>query len=322
MPNTKTVLVTGGTGYIGSHVAKKFKQEGWEVIVVDRERREHTLKYVDEFHQCDYDSDESYDLLFHGKVDAIVHCAGTSLVGPSVTAPGVYYSNNVGKSIRYFNTVAGLEFKPVVIFSSSAAVYGEPEFLPIPETSLKNPTNPYGRTKLMIEQILEDYDRAYGLKSACLRYFNACGADPDGELGQEPGATHIIARLLEAKINNQVFTLNGNNFDTVDGTCVRDYVHVTDLADAHYLAVQKVNEVGSFTANLGTRSGYSNQYIIDAAKAIVGHIDVKNGPSREGDPSELVADPSYAKVVLNWEPKRSDLNTIITTAWNWYNQKG
>jgi UDP-glucose-4-epimerase GalE len=260
--NIKKVVVTGGCGYIGSHIAKALKLQGYYVIIVDNVRRDHTLKYSDNFVIADYASEDTYTMLLKEQPDAIVHCAGTSLVGPSVLNPAEYYHNNVEKTIQFLSFIRVLPKTPSIVFSSSAAVYGNPQFGLITEKNPFAPMSPYGQTKAIIEQILSDFNTAYNIPYVALRYFNACGADLDAELGQEPGATHIIARILEARINNTEFVLYGKDYNTKDGTCVRDYIHVVDLAEAHILAIKYLLNGGeSIAMNLGTGSGISNRQI-------------------------------------------------------------
>jgi UDP-glucose 4-epimerase len=317
----KHVVITGGCGYIGSHIAKAMQRHGgYRVTVIDRVSRRHTLKYCDQFLIADYDSDETYIRLCNDPPDAIVHCAGSLLVGESVVNPALYYDNNVAKTARFLDQVRQLPHLPVIVFSSSAAVYGNPASVPITELSTIQPINPYGHTKAIVEQMLADFDHAYGLKSVCLRYFNACGADND--IGQEVGASHIIARLLDAKLANNTFTLNGTDFNTTDGTCVRDYIHVNDLATAHITAIDYLLEVGeSNQFNLGTNEGISNQQIINQVLKTVGHIDIQTGPRRIGDPDILIADATKAWEVLAWEAEYSSLETIVTSAWDWYQHR-
>lgn len=317
----KHVVITGGCGYIGSHIAKAMQRHGgYRVTVIDRVSRRHTLKYCDTFLIADYDSEETYIRLQNDPPDAIVHCAGSLLVGESVENPALYYDNNVAKTARFLDQVRQLPHLPVIVFSSSAAVYGNPASVPITESSPIQPMNPYGHTKAMVEQMLKDFDRAYGLKSVCLRYFNACGADID--IGQEAGASHIIARLLDAKLANNTFTLNGTDFNTADGTCIRDYVHVNDLATAHITAIDYLLEVGeSNQFNLGTNEGISNQQIINQVLETVGHIDIQTGPRRAGDPDILIANATKAWEVLAWETEYSALETIVDSAWKWYQRR-
>jgi len=321
----KTIVVTGGTGYIGSHVARAFKQDNPEnrVIIIDRVYREHTVKGIDGYFIADFASDEGLATIIDCAPDVLVHCAGTSLVGPSMIDPAEYYDNNVVKTKRMLDVVSELDFPPVVLFSSSASVYGEPERLPVQESDRLNPISPYGKTKLTVEYMLADYARAYGVPSVRFRYFNAAGADPfNYDLGQEPGATHIVARALEAAINKSTFTLNGTNFPTRDGTCVRDYIHVWDLALAHVVAAKYMDKAEhSEVFNLGTAHGTSNREIIDYVKE---HYDLAitvPAPPRPGDPAELIASSERFQFNTTWRPQYSDIGTIIDSAYRWYTRK-
>jgi UDP-glucose 4-epimerase len=325
---TRKIVVTGGCGYIGSHVARAFKQNGDSVLIIDRVLRLHTLKDVDGYHIGDFADDSSLAAIYDYNPDVIVHCAGTSLVGPSMDNPGVYYDNNISKTIKMLNFVKGFTKKPPIMFSSSASVYGQPDRLPIAEHTRKNPISPYGNTKAMTEEILRDYWGAYALPSMCFRYFNAAGAMPGtADLGQEPDATHIVARILEASIANRAFTINGEDFDTPDGTCVRDYVHVWDIAQAHVLGAEYMSghnglrPLGAFVFNLGTNTGVSNKQIVDYVVEKYGLPFVNYGPKRWGDPAELVADATDAREKLGWTPEYSDINTIIDTAYKWYTRQ-
>lgn len=327
---TRKIIVTGGCGYIGSHVARAFKQNGDQVVVVDRVKRDHTLKDIDGYYIGDFADPDSLATIFDFDPDVIVHCAGTSLVGPSMTDPGEYYDNNISKTIKLLNFVKDFDKKPLIMFSSSASVYGQPDRLPIPEHARKNPISPYGNTKSMTEEILKDYWGAYALPSMCFRYFNAAGAMPvSADLGQEPDATHIVARVLEASIAGRAFTINGGDFDTPDGTCIRDYVHVWDIAQAHVKGVEYVlpswlggiPNVGASVFNLGTNQGVSNKEIVDYVFETYSLPFVNYGPARPGDPAELVADATEAREKLGWRPDYSDINTIIDTAHAWYTRQ-
>ena len=317
-----TILITGGCGYIGSHVARAFKRANPDnfIVVVDRERREHTLKDVDEFVQCDFADEKGIMTLLTFNPGVIVHCAGTSLVGPSMEDPAEYYSNNVIKTLIMLNVIKDMPTKPIILFSSSASVYGDPDTVPLTEKHELRPISPYGNTKLAIEHILADYDRAYQIPSVCFRYFNAAGAwIPESDLGQERGATHIIARALESNLAGHYFIINGNDYPTKDGTCVRDYIHVQDLAEAHLLAVEYIlKQPGAYRFNLGTEKGISNWEIACYVKHQYGLINTKFGPRRAGDPAELIADASLAKQELGWKPKYSDIGKIIQSAHDWY----
>ncbi len=327
---SKTIIVTGGCGYIGSHVARAFKNldPNNSVHIIDRVKRDHTLKNIDGYFIDDFASNESLALIINLQPDVIVHCAGTSLVGPSMTDPGEYYENNISKTIKLLNVLRNLEKKPCILFSSSASVYGEPESVPIGEDADIQPISPYGATKAMTERILTDYAGAYGINSVCFRYFNAAGAEPfNYDLGQEPSATHIVARVLEASINGTEFTLYGSDYDTEDGSCIRDYVHVWDLAIAHTKGVEYLDRIygngdnvtaGCFIFNLGTNTGISNWQIVKQITEKYGLETLTVQYRRAGDPAELVADAKKAYIELGWVPEYSDLETIIDSAYKWY----
>ena len=321
----RTVIVTGGCGYIGSHVARAFKQAGDRVTIIDRVKREHTLKDIDGYFIADFADSASLSTIYDMAPDIIVHCAGTSLVGPSMTDPAEYYENNVVKTIALMNLVKDMPKKPAIMFSSSASVYGEPDSWPVTEENDLHPISPYGSTKLTDEMIFNDYGRAYGIDTICFRYFNAAGAEPvNFDLGQEPGATHIVARVLEASLAGRAFTVNGSDYDTDDGTCVRDYVHVWDIAMAHVKASQYLDSTGSERTainkifNLGTKEGVSNLQIVNYVNEKYKLAHVNFGERRPGDPEVLVADATEAKTALGWKPEFSDINTIIDSAYKWY----
>lgn len=311
-----TVVVTGAAGYIGGQCALQLLDAGHTVIGIDRRPLPHHLGGLMEFVQADFDSDQSFMRIIQTRPDAIIHCAGTSLVGPSIKNPSEYYNNNVVKTLHLLSIVMSAVPKTRFIFSSSAATYGTPvASLPCQETDAPKPISPYGESKLMIEQILAAYHRAYGLDYVAFRYFNACGADPQGRHGQEPGATHIIARVLESVANGEEFVLNGNDYDTLDGTCIRDYVHVSDIAQAHVAALSPTIPAGIY--NLGSNTGTSNQQIIDAANRITGRqVQVTVGAAREGDPGVLVANSSKFNKLVTW--RRYELDDMIRHAWKWY----
>lgn len=319
---SKTIIVTGGCGYIGSHIARAFRyaDHNNRVVIIDRVQHNHTLKDIDCFLKADYASQQALELIELEQPDIIVHCAGTSLVEPSVYDPADYYENNVGKTITLLNHIKNFDKKPTILFSSSASVYGEPNELPIPESHPLNPISPYGRTKLMIETILKDYSNAYDINSICFRYFNAAGAWPvENDLGEEPGGTHIIARALEASINDIVFNVFGNDYNTPDGTCIRDYIHVLDLARAHIKVINYLEyNPGFYVFNLGTAQGISNKQIADYVGEKYGFKFLNYGNKRPGDPAVLIADSSKAKRELDWEPEHSDIGTIIDSAYLWY----
>jgi UDP-glucose 4-epimerase len=315
------VVVTGGCGYIGSHISRYLKQylNNSEIYVIDRERRDHTLKNINGFLHSDYVSKQSLLWLDEIQPDVIVHCAGDISVRESVEDPAKYYDNNVAKTITFLNHVKDYKKKPLVLFSSSASVYGNPDHVPLVETDRIKPISPYGHTKDIIEQVLLNYNQAYELPAVCFRYFNAAGAEPNNyDLGQAPGAGHIIARLLESKLNNEFFTLNGVDFDTPDRTCIRDYIHVWDLADAHYRAIQWNTNKQFAVFNLGTNSGISNQQIVDYINLKYGPLKLIVGERRPGDPGQLIANATLAQSVLKWKPNYSTIDQIVDSAYKWY----
>jgi UDP-glucose 4-epimerase len=272
------------------------------------------------WHTGDFASDLGLDAIKLFCPDAIIHCAGTSLVGPSMINPEDYYNNNFIRTKRLCDALLKFEQRPRLIFSSSAATYGSPIMTPCQEVDPTEPISPYGESKLMIEWLLKSYCRAYGLDFVSFRYFNACGADSQGRHGQAPGATHIIARVLEAiRDNTGAFVLNGTDFETEDGTCVRDYIHVEDLAEAHVLAMDA--SIPADVYNLGTNQGYSNLQIIHGAIKIT-HKDLEYhvGPRREGDPAMLTADAGKFMSVSKWKP-HFGLEDMIGHAWTWYQQQ-
>jgi UDP-glucose 4-epimerase len=315
------VLVTGAAGYIGGQTAIMLKDQGHEVYGLDWARLPehlHSSNLFEDFLQFDIAGIESHQWIWTIQPDAIIHCAGTSLVGPSMTNPEEYYENNFVKTKHLLDFLRSINWAGRFIFSSSAATYGTPVMNPCNEVDPAEPISPYGESKLMIEWLLQSYHRAYGLDYVAFRYFNACGADPQARHGQAPGATHIIARILENCLAGKNFVCNGNDYDTPDGTCVRDYVHVSDIADAHILGLNRLL-VTPDVYNLGTATGASNLDIVNAAIAVTHkHIDVDFGPRREGDPATLTADPTKFQRMTNWKPKYS-LHDIVQHAWAWYN---
>lgn len=317
------VLVTGGAGYIGSHTVRELLKRGYEVVVFDNfstGRKE--LLVGGELIEGDLmDKDPIKKALKRGNIGAVLHFASLIQVGESYTDPRKYYTHNLVSSLNLLDAMLEAKVK-VFIFSSSAAVYGVPLQVPIPENHPLNPVNPYGQTKVFVEKILEDYQRAYGLKYISLRYFNAAGADPDGLLGEmhEP-ETHLIPNLLLFLLGEKKgFNLYGTDFPTEDGTAVRDYIHVTDLARAHVLALRKLLESSrSEFINLGTNTGYSVLEIIKKTEAITGEkVLYKERPKRKGDVPVLLASNEKAEKILGWKLSHSDIETIIQTAWNWH----
>ena len=318
-----TILVAGGAGYIGSHTVKELDREGFDVLVFDNfSSGKQELVGRRPFVRGDLmDRAAIRDAFKSRSVEAVLHFASLIQVGESYADPRKYYSHNLLSSLNLLDAMleAGVN---KLIFSSSAAVYGVPEETPIPETHPLNPANPYGQTKLMVERILRDYDRAYGLKSVSLRYFNAAGADPGGDTGEmHDPETHLIPNVLLSLLGKtSPLGVFGNDFPTPDGTAVRDYIHVTDLAGAHVLALKALLAGGpSDTINLGTNMGFSVLEVIREAERVTGRkiaYDVR--PRREGDVAVLLASKDRAERTLGWKPRFSALGNIIETAWHWH----
>jgi UDP-glucose 4-epimerase len=316
------VLVVGGAGYIGSHMVKRLGQLGCHVTTLDNLSNGHRDAVTHgDFINADLADIKSLESIFTGhKFNAVMHFASFIEVGASMRDPAAYYRNNVANTLNLLEVMRshGVER---FIFSSTAAIFGEPQYCPIDEEHPKKPINPYGRSKLMVEQLLEDFDRAYGFKSVCLRYFNAAGADPEGLLGERHNPeTHLIPLVLQAASGKRrEITVFGRDYDTPDGTCVRDYIHVIDLCEAHWLALQSLmNGAVSQSYNLGNGEGFTVQQVIDAAKDVTGlEIPVVDGDRRAGDPARLVADSRLAREKLGWVPQYPDLQSIISHAWQW-----
>lgn len=316
------VLVVGGAGYIGSHMVKLLLAHGHDAVTLDNLSTGYrdAIRGGDFVHGGLEDSGMLDRLFSRTRFDVVMHFASFIQVGESVKEPGKYYRNNVVNTLNLLDAMVRHGLRRF-IFSSTAAVYGEPRYVPIDERHPKQPVNPYGRSKWMVEQILEDYDRAFGLRSVCLRYFNAAGADPDGEIGERHDPeTHLIPLVLQAASGRrEAITVNGRDYDTPDGTCIRDYIHVADLCQAHLQACEHLMAgAGSEAFNLGNGNGFSIQEVIDVARRITGkNFEVRHGPRREGDPARLVAESAAAKAVLGWRPVFADLETIVAHAWRW-----
>lgn len=315
------ILVFGGAGYIGSHTVKHLLDNGYSCVVADNLIYGHR-EAVDpraEFVHADLADKYSLQQLFDThKIEAVIHFAAFTYVGESVTDPQKYYINNVVGTTNLLNAMLQHGVKKIV-FSSTCATYGEPQYIPMDEKHPQSPINPYGRTKLMIEQIFADYERAYGLKHIALRYFNAAGCAQDGSIGESHNPeTHLIPLVLKAikgeRANIKIF---GTDYDTPDGTCLRDYIHVEDLALAHRLALEKLDDY-SGCINLGTGIPTSVKEIISAAENVSGlKCPVEIAPRRAGDPAKLYADNRKAKEILGWQPRYTQIEDIISTAWNW-----
>jgi UDP-glucose 4-epimerase len=319
---SRKILVVGGAGYIGSHMVKLLTGRDYSVVTLDNLSsgfRDAVLG--GEFVQGDINDSNLLDNLFsQHQFDGVMHFASYIQVGESVQNPAKYYRNNVSNTLNLLDAMVKHGVK-AFIFSSTAAIFGEPDYSPIDEKHSTDPINPYGRTKLMVEQALVDYENAYGLKSVCLRYFNAAGADPDGELGErhEP-ETHLIPLILQAASGRRdSIKIFGQDYDTKDGTCVRDYIHINDLCEAHILGLERLwNGHGSISYNLGNGLGFTVQEVIDAARRVSGRdFKVIKEGRREGDPARLLADSQKAKQALGWFPQYADLDTIIRHAWDW-----
>ena len=318
------VLVIGGAGYIGSHAVRKLIEEGNDVVVLDSLYTGHR-KAVDKrakFYQGDIeDTNLVSKILRDENIDAVMHFAAYSLVPESVKKPLKYYDNNVSGMISLLQAMEDAKVK-YLVFSSSAATYGIPEKLPITEDTPLNPINPYGETKMMMEKIMHWADKANGIKSIALRYFNVAGASSDGSIGEDHGPeTHLIPNILKSAIaGDGNFTIFGDDYNTPDGTNVRDYVHVMDLADAHILALKYLEDNNQSNAfNLGSSTGFSNKQMLEAAREVTGkEIPAKIAARRPGDPDSLIAASDKARSVLGWKPQYDDVHDIIATAWKWH----
>lgn len=316
------ILVVGGAGYIGSHMVKHLGDAGHAVFVFDNL----SGGFADAVVRGQLiigdlaDRDAIMRVLREYQIEAVFHFASSIQVGESSADPAKYYRNNVINTVHLLDAMRA-ENVARIVFSSTAAVYGEPDLVPVSESHPRRPINPYGRTKSMVEDILRDYRDAYGLQSFSLRYFNAAGADPGGEIGERHDPeTHLVPLVLQvASGRRSSIAVFGRDYDTPDGTCIRDYVHVTDLADAHDKALQHlIANGGCHACNLGAGDGYSVQQVIDAAQRVTGRpIKVEDRPRRIGDPARLVADPHLAEAMLGWRPRLSGLDTIIGHAWAW-----
>ncbi|MBI4153550.1 UDP-glucose 4-epimerase GalE [Candidatus Woesebacteria bacterium] len=316
------ILVTGGAGYIGSFIVRDLKEGGFKPVIVDDMSSGHEEAVSGfELHEINIVKEpEKLDKLFAGnEFQGVIHMAGFIQMGESYEKPGMYFRNNVVGSLNLLEAMAKHGVSNFV-FSSSAGVYGEPENLPIKEDDPKSPANPYGETKLMVERMLPWFDKAHGLKFMSIRYFNAAGAALNGEIGSDaPNESHLIPRALAAAVKGEEFTLFGGDYHTVDGTCVRDYIHVLDLADTHILALKALmNGAKSNFYNVGQGKGYSNKQVVEMIKEVTGlDFKVKIGPRRAGDTAALVASIDKIKTDFGWEPKYG-LKEIIESAYLWH----
>lgn len=324
-----SVLVVGGAGYIGSHTVRLLIREGYDVWVYDNLSAGHRAAVPPgRLIQGELaDHERLSQIMRDRQVSSVVHFAAYASVGESVQHPAKYYQNNVVASHSLLTAMLAADVREMV-FSSTTATYGVPQVIPISETETQRPINPYGFTKLVIEQMLRDYQRAYGLRYAALRYFNAAGASADGTIGEDHRPeSHLIPIILQVALGQRkAVTIFGNDYPTPDGTCIRDYVHVDDLATAHLAAMRKLeanspDAVDHLELNLGTGQGQSVNAVLQACRDVSGHeIPSVIGPRREGDPPELVANPSRAKQQLGWQPEFVELERIVETAWQWHRE--
>lgn len=314
-----SVVVTGAAGYIGGQISLMLHDAGYRVIGIDRKPcPDHLTGIFNRYVHNDFASNPGLNALIQEQPVAIMHCAATSLVGPSMTSPDEYYDNNVVKTLKMLDIVTQAIPKTRVIFSSSAAVYGDPIMNPCEEVDPKEPISPYGESKLMIEMIMASYHRAYNLNYVAFRYFNACGADPQCRHGGDSNGTHIVARVLDSIKHNRVFELYGNDYTTPDGTCVRDYVHVEDIARAHLLALN--SKVPSGVYNLGSNQGHSNHEIFMITQQVIGRLpEIQVAPRRAGDPAILTASSAkFTALEQYW--RQWSIHDMVEHAWKWYNR--
>jgi len=319
------ILVTGGAGYIGSFMVKRLLNDGHEVVIADSLERGDASSLDSRATLAKgslLDKDYLADLFTNHQFDGVIHFAGYISVGESVKEPGLYFTNNFTATQNLLDQMAAKDVHNI-IFSSTAAVYGNPKQVPIPEDHPKDPESPYGDSKWMIERMLGWYQKSKGINYVALRYFNASGAALDGSLGETHNPeTHIIPNAIKAALSAKPFTLFGTDYPTKDGTCVRDYIHVLDLAEAHVLALKKIMaDKDGLAFNVGTGNGYSNQEILDMVQKVSGKtLEIKREARRGGDPNELIADVSKIKRELGFSPQHSDLETIVTSAWKWHSK--
>jgi UDP-glucose 4-epimerase len=320
MPSS-TILITGGAGFIGSHVNQLLHQNNYQTVILDNlslGSRDAILK--GNFIQGDIKNPDDLKTVFENyPIDAVMHFAALTDVGASMTCPDLYYANNVIYTLNLLDAMRQYGIKTFV-FSSSAAIFGLPQQPLITEDHPCHPINPYGRTKLMVEQILQDYDKAFGIKSSCLRYFNAAGGDPSGELkNYKKKESNLIPLVLKSLLSeNEKLTIYGTDYPTTDGTCIRDYIHVADLSCAHLLALQRLNKTHqSANYNLGNGNGFTVRQVIQAAERVTGKkVSAVEGPRRAGDPPILVADSNKARQELGWQPAYANIDTMVLDAWN------
>lgn len=317
------ILVTGGAGYIGSHIVKSLSETEHKVVVLDNLVKGHKEAVMDsEFIYGDLEDKRLLDRIMKNyEIEGVIHLAAYSLVSESMEKPGKYYHNNISNGLNLLEAMVNNGVK-YIVFSSTAAVYGEPNKVPISENHPTKPTNIYGETKLFFERMLARYSQIYGLSYISLRYFNAAGADPSGKIGEAHNPeTHLIPIILQKVLGKrEKLYIFGDNYSTRDGTCIRDYIHVNDLSKAHLLSIDALADgIGNRIYNLGNGEGFSVKEVIKTASEVVGReIKVEVGDRRLGDPKALVASSKKIKEELNWVPKYPELITIIKTAWNWH----
>ena len=319
---TRSVLVTGGAGYVGSHTCKLLSKNGYIPVTVDRHYREGLVSFGPNYNlHLPQEIDRLDEIVKRHNISSCIHFLGSTSVSESVTNPSLYYKNNLINTIALVDKLIDLGIKTFV-YSSSAAVYGDPGMKMCKEIDTCNPISSYGASKLMMEQFLKDYHRAYGVSSVGLRYFNAAGADPEGEIGElRKEETHIIPLAIKASRQLKTFKMFGNKYDTQDGTCVRDYVHVMDLADAHIKALNYVTENSvAEIFNLGSGAPCSNKELLETVQKHTGKMNIEIHDNRPGDPAYLVADISKVKRILEWEPTQSSIDNVVATALKWYNK--
>ena len=322
---SETILVTGGAGYVGSHACKALAHAGYRPVAYDSLIRGHreAVRWGPLVQADLADAERLIDTLKRFDVAAVLHFAAFAYVGESVEQPGLYFRNNVANTLTLLEAMRASAVRHIV-FSSSCATYGVPDRVPIAESAPQRPVNPYGESKLMVERILHWHGSAHGVTHATLRYFNAAGADPDCEIGEDhQPETHLIPLVLEAAMGRRAgIDVLGTDYPTPDGSAIRDYIHVQDLAEAHVRALQLLLKGGlSITVNLGTGIGHSVREVIAAAERVTGRrVPRREAPRRSGDPPVLVADPSRARELLGWSATQSDLDTILKTAWAWHNR--
>lgn len=316
------ILVIGGAGYVGSHTVRKLFEAGHQVWVYDNLSRGHAASVPEE---CLVEGELSdrgrlIDVMTGKGIEAVMHFAAFALVGESMADPAIYYQNNVSATLELLEAMRAAKVSRIV-FSSTTATYGQPDTVPIPESTLQLPINPYGFTKLVIERALTDYVNAYGFAAAALRYFNAAGASPKGDIGEDHHPeSHLIPLVLQTALGQrESIGIFGEDYPTPDGTCIRDYIHVDDLADAHLKALEMLQPGTSMQLNLGTGKGHSVKDVIQACREVTGHaIPATVEPRRPGDPAELVADSRLAQRLLNWQPRYLAIGEIVETAWRWH----